>query len=189
MRDKKQNVFDDFAAAAQWLIAHKYTSADKLAARGGSNGGLLMGAALSQHPELWRAIVCEVPLLDMIRYHMFGAAKLWVSEYGSSEKPDEFKWLYAYSPYHRIQKGTKYPAVLMNSADADDRVDPLHARKMAAELQWAQGGAPTDGRPVLLRIERNAGHGGGDMVSKAIDSSADIYSFLFQQLGMSGAKK
>ena len=189
MREHKQNVFDDFAASAEWLIAHKYTSAGKLAARGGSNGGLLMGAALTQRPDLWRAIVCEVPLLDMIRYHMFGAGKLWISEYGSSEKADEFKWLYAYSPYHHVKKGVKYPALLMNSADADDRVDPLHARKMVAEVQWAQGGEPQDGRPALLRIEKNAGHGGGDMVSKQIESSADVYSFLFHELGMKRSQK
>jgi prolyl oligopeptidase len=189
MLDKKQNVFDDLYASAEWLIAHKYTSRDKLAAMGGSNGGLLMGAATTQRPDLWRAIVCQVPLLDMIRYHLFGAGKLWVSEFGNPDKLPDFNWLYAYSPYHHVKTGEKYPAFLMASADADDRVDPLHARKLIAALQWAQGGAAKDGRPALLRIEKNAGHGGGDMVSKTIESSADIYSFLFQALDVGGAAK
>jgi prolyl oligopeptidase len=189
MREHKQNVFDDFAAAAAWLIANRYTRADRLAAWGGSNGGLLVGAALTQHPELFRAVVCAVPLLDMIRYHLFGAGKVWVPEYGSAENATEFQWLWGYSPYHKISRDKNYPAMLMSSADADDRVDPLHARKMVAALQWAQGGAARDGRPVLLRIESNAGHGGGDMIKKTIDSSADIYSFLFAQLGLPPATK
>ncbi len=184
MREHKQNVFDDFAAAAQWLIDHKYTRPDKLAIQGGSNGGLLMGAAVTQHPELFRAVQCQVPLLDMVRYHLFGSGKTWIPEYGSAEDPNEFKWLLAYSPYHHVQKGTKYPALLMMSADSDDRVDPLHARKMTAELQWAEGGAAKDGRAVLLRIEKHSGHGGADLVKQAVEQSADSYVFLMHELGM-----
>jgi prolyl oligopeptidase len=184
MREHKQNVFDDFAAAAQWLIENKYTRADKLAIRGGSNGGLLMGAAITQHPELFRAVICGVPLLDMIRYHLFGSGKTWVPEYGSAEDPKEFQWLYGYSPYQKVKQGTKYPALIMLSADSDDRVDPMHARKMTAVLQWAQGGVPAQGRPIILRIEKHAGHGGADMVKQAVEQSADSYAFLMYELGM-----
>jgi prolyl oligopeptidase len=184
MREHKQNVFDDFAAAAEWLIDNRYTRADKLAIRGGSNGGLLMGAAVTQHPELFRAVICGVPLLDMIRYHLFGSGKTWIPEYGSSEDPKEFKWIHAYSPYQKVKQGTRYPALLMMSADADDRVDPMHARKMTAALQWAQGGAPADGRPILMRIEKHSGHGGADLVKQAVEQSADSYAFLMYELGM-----
>ncbi|MCU1278224.1 MAG: prolyl endopeptidase [bacterium] len=184
MREHKQNVFDDFAAAAQWLIDSHYTRADKLAIRGGSNGGLLMGAATTQHPELFRAVICAVPLLDMVRYHLFGSGKTWVPEYGSSENATEFGWINGYTPYQKVKQGTKYPALLMMSADSDDRVDPMHARKMTAALQWAQGGTPKDGRPILLRIEKHSGHGGADMVKQAVESSADAYAFLMYELGM-----
>ncbi len=181
MLDKKQNVFDDFIGAAEYLVAKKYTSPDKLGIRGGSNGGLLVGAAMTQRPDLFGAVVCAVPLLDMVRYHLSGRGRTWVSEYGSAEDADQFSTLHAYSPYHRITTGTDYPPTLFQSADSDDRVDPLHARKMAAALQAAD----PDGEPILLRIEENAGHGGGDMVSKAIDSSVDTYSFLMASLGLS----
>ena len=184
MREHKQNVFDDFTGAARYLIENHYSSADKLAIRGGSNGGLLMGAAVTQHPELFRAVICAVPLLDMIRFHLFGSGKTWVPEYGSAEDPSEFKWLYGYSPYQKVSRGTKYPALLMMSADSDDRVDPMHARKMTAMLQWAQGGAPQDGRPVLMRIEKHSGHGGADMVKQAVEQSADSNAFLMHELGM-----
>ena len=184
MRENKQNVFDDFAAAAQWLIDNKFTRADELAIRGGSNGGLLMGAAITQHPELFRAVICEVPLLDMVRYHLFGSGKTWVPEYGSSDDPKEFGWLNGYSPYQKVKQGVKYPALLMMSADSDDRVDPMHARKMTAALQWAQGGSPKDDRPVLMRIEKHAGHGGADLVRQAVEQSADSYGFLMYELGM-----
>ncbi len=184
MRENKQNVFDDFAAAAQWLVDNKYTSTGKLAISGGSNGGLLMGATVTQHPELFRAVICAVPLLDMVRYHLFGSGKTWVPEYGSSEDPKEFQWINGYSPYQKVKQGTKYPALLMMSADSDDRVDPLHARKMTAALQWAQGGSPKDGRPILMRIEKHAGHGGADLVKQAVEQSADSYSFLMYELGM-----
>ena len=184
MREHKQNVFDDFAAAAQWLIANEYTRADKLAISGGSNGGLLMGAAVTQHPELFRAVICAVPLLDMIRYHLFGSGKTWIPEYGSAEDPTEFKWLLGYSPYQKVKQGVEYPALLMMSADSDDRVDPMHARKMTAALQWAQGGAPKDGRPILMRIEKHSGHGGADLVKQAVEQSADSTGFLMYELGM-----
>lgn len=184
MREHKQNVFDDFAAAAQWLVDNKYTRSDRLAISGGSNGGLLMGAAVTQHPELFRAVICQVPLLDMIRYHLFGSGKTWISEYGSAEDATEFNWLYGYSPYHKVKQGTEYPALLMMSADSDDRVDPMHARKMTAELQWAQGGAPKNGRPILMRIEKHSGHGGADLVKQAVEQVADSYAFLMHELGM-----
>jgi prolyl oligopeptidase len=184
MREHKQNVFDDFAAAAEWLIANQYTRPDKLAISGGSNGGLLMGAAVTQHPELFRAVICAVPLLDMLRYHLFGSGKTWIPEYGSAEDPKEFEWLRGYSPYQKVIAGTKYPALLMMSADSDDRVDPMHARKMTAALQWAQGGAPKDNRPILMRIEKHAGHGGADLVKQAVEQSADTNAFLMYELGI-----
>jgi len=178
MRGKKQNVFDDFITAAEWLIANGYTNPAKLAISGGSNGGLLVGAALTQRPDLFRAVVCIYPLLDMVRYHKFLVAKFWVSEYGSSQDPDQFKYLHAYSPYHRVKAGTKYPAVLFITGDLDTRVDPLHARKMAALLQ----SATTSDRAVLLRYFTKAGHSGGRPMSKRIDDMVDEFSFLFWQL-------
>jgi prolyl oligopeptidase len=147
-REHKQNVFDDFIAAAEHLVGEGYTAPRRLAIEGGSNGGLLVGAALTQRPELFGAVVCAGPLLDMVRYHLFGSGRTWISEYGSSEDADAFEWLYAYSPYHRVRAGTCYPPVLFASSDSDDRVDPLHARKMAAALQEVCDGAT----PVLLRI-------------------------------------
>ena len=183
MLGKKQNVFDDFLAAAEWLIAEKYTNPNRLAIQGGSNGGLLVGAALTQRPDLFRAVVCQVPLLDMVRYHKFLIARLWIPEYGSADDPEQFKWLYAYSPYHRVKDGTAYPAVLLATAESDTRVDALHARKMAARLQAATASDPTD-RPILLRLETKAGHGQGKPRSKILDELTDIWSFLFWQLGI-----
>ena len=180
MLDKKQNVFDDFLAAAEYLEKNGYTDKQHLAIRGGSNGGLLMGAALTQQPELFRAVICQVPLLDMLRYQKFQIAKLWIPEYGSSEDPKQFPWLYAYSPYHHVTKGTDYPAILFMTADTDTRVDPMHAKKMTALLQADNGG----NNPVLLRIETKAGHGAGKPISKLVEEWTDIYSFLFWQLGM-----
>ncbi|MCS6804891.1 MAG: prolyl oligopeptidase family serine peptidase [Acidobacteriota bacterium] len=180
MREKKQNVFDDFIAAAEWLIQNGYTTPAKLAISGGSNGGLLVGAALTQRPDLFQAVVCSVPLLDMIRYHKFLVARFWVSEYGSSENPDEFKYLYAYSPYHQVKPGTKYPAVLFITGDADTRVAPLHARKMTALLQWATA----SDRPILLHYDTKAGHAGGVPTSKQIEDLTDELTFLFWQLGV-----
>jgi prolyl oligopeptidase len=184
MLDKKQNVFDDFIAAGEYLIAQKYTDRDHLAIQGGSNGGLLMGAMITQRPELFRAVVCQVPLLDMLRYQNFQIAKLWIPEYGSSDDPKQFDWLYAYSPYHHVKQGVEYPAILFMTADTDTRVDPMHAKKMAALMQAeAKNGASKD-RPILLRIESKAGHGAGKPVTKQIEESTDVYSFLFWQLGM-----
>ncbi|MBI1750329.1 MAG: S9 family peptidase [Acidobacteria bacterium] len=179
MKEKKQNVFDDFYAAAEWLIQNKYTSSEKLAISGGSNGGLLVGAALTQRPELFRAVVCSYPLLDMVRYHKFLVARFWVPEYGSSEDAEQFKYIRAYSPYHNVKPGTKYPAVLFVTGDADTRVDPLHARKMAALVQAATG----SDRPVLLHYDTKAGHSGGRPVSKTIADTTDELGFLFWQLG------
>jgi prolyl oligopeptidase len=176
----KQHVFDDFLAAARWLASSGWTSRDHLAISGGSNGGLLMGAAITQGPELFKAVVCEVPLLDMVRYHLFGSGKTWIPEYGSAEDPAQFQALHAYSPYHRVKQGVGYPAVLMSSSTHDDRVDPIHARKFTALLQWATG----SDAPVWLRIQANAGHGGADQVRQKIDQNADTYAFLMWQLGM-----
>jgi prolyl oligopeptidase len=173
---KKQNVFDDFAAAAEYLEREKWTSADRLVLRGGSNGGLLLGAMITQHPELFRAALCAVPLLDMVRYHLFGSGKTWISEYGSADDAAQFQALLAYSPYHHVKAGTKYPAVLVLSADSDDRVDPMHARKFTAALQ-----AASTGGPVILRIERHAGHGGADLVKSAVASRADEYAFALSE--------
>jgi len=180
MLGKKQNVFDDFLGAAEWLIEHKYTNRDKLAIQGGSNGGLLMGAALTQRPDLFKAVVCQVPLLDMLRYHKFLIARLWIPEYGSADNAEQFKWLYAYSPYHHVKDGTAYPAVLIEAAESDGRVDPLHARKMAARLQ----AATSSDQPILLRLETKAGHGQGKPRAKVVEELTDVWSFLFWQLGM-----
>ncbi|MFQ5876999.1 MAG: prolyl oligopeptidase family protein [Acidobacteriota bacterium] len=180
MLDRKQNVFDDFIAAAEWLIRKKYTRADRLAIRGGSNGGLLAGAVTTQRPDLFRAAIIAVPLLDMLRYHRFQIARLWIPEYGSAESPEQFRWLRAYSPYHNVRDGIDYPAVLLTTAQGDSRVDPTHAWKMAARLQAASA----SGRPVLLRTESRAGHGAGKPVSKVVDELTDVATFLFWQLGM-----
>jgi prolyl oligopeptidase len=180
MLDAKQNVFDDFIAAAEYLIREGYTQADKLAIKGASNGGLLVGAVMTQRPELFRAVVCQVPLLDMVRYHLFGSGKTWISEYGSADDAAQFQVLYGYSPYHHLVEGTAYPSLLMLSADSDDRVDPMHARKFLAAARWATSTT----RPMILRIETHAGHGGGDLVKKRVDELADVYSFLFAELGM-----
>lgn len=179
MLGNKQNVFDDFAAAAEWLIAQRMTSPERLAITGGSNGGLLVGAALTQRPELFRAVVCRVPLLDMLRYHLLQVARLWIAEYGSAEDPQHYQWLRAYSPYHHVKAGA-YPAVLLTTAQGDSRVDPMHARKMAALLQAEN----TSGRPVLLREEEAAGHGVGKPRGKVLDELVAVWSFLGWQLGV-----
>ena len=184
MLDKKQNVFDDMIAAAEYLIAEKYTDKDHLAIQGGSNGGLLMGAMITQRPELFRAVVCQVPLLDMLRYQNFQIAKLWIPEYGSPDNPEQFKWLYAYSPYHHVKAEVEYPAILFMTADTDTRVDPMHAKKMAAEMQAEAKNGASKTRPILLRIETKAGHGAGKPVTKQIEEFTDVYSFLFWQLGV-----
>jgi len=182
MLGRKQNTFDDFIAAAEWLIEKKYTDRGHLAIQGGSNGGLLVGAALTQRPDLFRAAVCQVPLLDMLRYHRFLIARLWIPEYGSAEKEEEFRWLHAYSPYHRVKDGVKYPAVLLEAAESDTRVDALHARKMAALLQAATVSGAT--RPVLLREETKAGHGAGKPRTRVLEELTDTWGFLFWQLGV-----
>jgi prolyl oligopeptidase len=180
MLGKKQNVFNDFIAAAEWLIKEKVTSRERLAIMGGSNGGLLMGAALTQRPELFRCVVCQVPLLDMLRFHKFLIAKLWVPEYGSADDAEQFKWLHAYSPYHRVKPGTAYPAVLFTAAESDTRVDAMHARKMAALLQ----SATSSSQPILLRLESKAGHGAGKPRGKILDELTDLWGFVMWQLGM-----
>ena len=182
MLEKKQNVFDDFIAAAEHLIAEKYTDAAHLAIQGGSNGGLLVGAALTQRPDLFRAVVCQVPLLDMLRYQNFQIAKLWIPEYGSSDNPEQFKYLYAYSPYHHVKAGTQYPAVLFMTAESDTRVDPMHAVKMAALLQAEAANGPE--QPILLRVDAKAGHGVGKPIMKLVEDAVDVWSFLFWQLGL-----
>ena len=180
MLGRKQNSFDDFIAGAEWLIREKYTRPERLAAAGGSNGGLLMGAVLTQRPELFAAVVVQVPLLDMLRYHRFLIARLWIPEYGSAEDPEQFRWLRAYSPYHHVRDGLAYPAVLLATAESDTRVDPMHARKMAARLQAATG----SDRPVLLRLEARAGHGAGKPLNKVLDELTDTWTFVFWQLGV-----
>lgn len=182
MFGNKQNVFDDFIGAAEWLIKNNYTSSSKLAIRGGSNGGLLVGAAMTQRPELFQVVVCAVPLLDMIRFQNFLVARFWVSEYGSSEDPEQFKYIYAYSPYHHVQKGTKYPAVFFTTGDGDTRVAPLHARKMTALVQASTG----SDRPVLLHYDTKAGHSGGLPITKQIDDLTEELCFVFWQLGVDG---
>jgi prolyl oligopeptidase len=180
MLDKRQNVFDDFIAAAEYLIKEKYTRKEKLAIEGGSNGGLLVGAALTQRPDLFQAVICGAPLLDMVRYDKFKVAKFWVPEYGTADDPKQFQVLYKYSPYHHVEKGVKYPAVLFVTGDADTRVDPLHARKMAAMVQ----AATASGLPVLLRYDTKAGHSGGLPIDRQIENNADELAFLVWQLGM-----
>ncbi|MBM3747569.1 MAG: S9 family peptidase [Acidobacteria bacterium] len=179
MLDHKQNVFDDFIAAAEWLVANRFSKPARLAIQGGSNGGLLVGAAMTQRPELFGAVVCTYPLLDMVRYHKFLLARLWVPEYGSAENPEQFRYIHAYSPYHRVRPGTKYPAALFVTGDSDTRVDPLHARKMAALVQAATG----SDKPVLLLYDTKTGHSGGMPVSRQIEDGTDILSFLWSQVG------
>jgi prolyl oligopeptidase len=181
MLAKKQNVFDDFISAAEWLISEHYTNPNKLAISGGSNGGLLVGAALTQRPDLFGAVVCSVPLLDMLRYQNFLVARFWVPEYGSAENAAQFNVLRAYSPYHNVKPGTKYPAVLFVSGDSDTRVAPLHARKMCALLQADTG----SDKPVLLHYDIKTGHSGGKPINKQIDDQTDIFSFVFKELSMS----
>jgi prolyl oligopeptidase len=187
MLDKKQNVFDDFAAAAEYLIRENITSSEKLAISGRSNGGLLVAAAVTQHPALFKAAVCGVPLTDMVRYHLLQIARLWIPEYGSPEDPDQFKFLFAYSPYHHVKDGVAYPATLVFSAESDTRVDPMHARKFAARLQAATSASGK--APILLRIEGKAGHGAGKPLAKVIAQYTDEFSFLFSELGMSAPRK
>ncbi len=181
MLEKKQNVFDDFIAASEWLIENGYTNPSKLGIFGGSNGGLLVGAALTQRPELYQAVLCAVPLLDMVRYHKFLLGKLWIPEYGSADDPEQFKYLHAYSPYHRVKEGTEYPSVMFVTGDSDTRVAPLHARKMTALLQSVSASE----RPILLRYEKASGHSAGIPLSMQIEKATDQMVYLFWQLGLS----
>jgi prolyl oligopeptidase len=179
MRERKQNVFDDFAAAGEHLVAQGWTTSDRLAVMGGSNGGLLVGATLTQRPELAAAVVCSAPLLDMVRYERFGLGRTWNDEYGTAEDPVELGWLLGYSPYHAVARGTRYPAVLFTTFESDTRVDPLHARKLAAALQAATAGEA----PVVLRRETAVGHG-ARAVSRTVGLAADQLAFLAAATGL-----
>lgn len=178
--EKKQNVYDDFIAAAETLVRLRYTRPQRLAIMGGSNGGLLVGACLVQRPDLFQAVVCAVPLLDMVRYHQFAIARLWIPEYGTAEDPEQFQWLYAYSPYHHVKDGVDYPSVLLTTGASDSRVQPMHAFKMTAALQHATSGK----RPILLRVEEKAGHGQGKPLAKRIEEAVDTWAYLMTQLGV-----
>jgi prolyl oligopeptidase len=180
MFERKQNVFDDFTAAAEWLITNNYTRPERLGIEGGSNGGLLVAAVMAQRPDLFGAVVCRVPVADMLRYHLFTVGRFWISEYGSADDPAQFAYLYAYSPLHNVKDGTRYPPTLIATADTDDRVAPGMAKKLAARLQTA---TPHDAGPILIRVETKAGHGAGKPVAKQIDEQADIFAFLFRYLG------
>ena len=177
MFERKQNVFDDFIAAAEWLIASGYTNPKRIAIEGGSNGGLLTAAVMVQRPDLFGAVVCRVPVADMLRYHQFTVGRFWISEYGSADDPSQFPFLYRYSPLHNVVDGTPYPPILITTADTDDRVSPGMAKKFAARLQAAGHRAP-----VLIRVETRAGHGAGKPLSKTIEEDADIFSFVFRML-------
>ncbi len=179
MKEKKQNVFDDFVAVAEWLFAHEYTRSDKLAIAGGSNGGLLVGAIMTQRPELARVALPAVGVMDMLRFHKFTIGWNWIADYGSSDAPDGFRYLSAYSPLQNLKDGVEYPATLITTADHDDRVVPAHSFKFAARLQEAHRGP----RPVLIRIETQSGHGSSSL-SKQIDEMADEYAFLLHNLGV-----
>ena len=177
----KQNVFDDFISAAEWLIAEGYTSREKLAIVGGSNGGLLVGACMTQRPDLYAVAVPEVGVMDMLRYHKFTIGWNWAPDYGTSEDSEEmFRCLYGYSPLHNLKPGTVYPATLVTTADHDDRVVPAHSFKFAATLQKCQAGEA----PTLIRIDTKAGHGGGKPLAKVLEEQADIYSFIMFNTGM-----
>ena len=181
-RANKQNVFDDFHAAGDWLVERRYTSRDLLAIEGGSNGGLLMGVAITQRPDLARAVHCAVPLLDMIHFPQFLIARLWTDEYGDPDVAEEFAWLHAYSPYHHVTEHAEYPAVLFTTAEGDSRVDPMHARKMAALLTWAS--SSQERLPILLRQSGRSGHGQGKPANMRVRDEADVLSFFCWQLGV-----
>lgn len=185
IKKNKQNTFDDFIAAAEWLIEHRYTSSKKLAIQGGSNGGLLVGAVMTQRPELFAAALPSVGVMDMLRFHRFTIGWAWVDDYGSSEDPTMFPVLYKYSPYHNVQEGVHYPATLVMTADHDDRVVPGHSFKFISALQRAQGGEA----PVMIRVETKAGHGAGTPTSKRIDEAADMFAFLTRVLEMRGVER
>lgn len=185
MKDKKQNVFDDFIAATQWLIENNYTNPTKLSIFGWSNGGLLVGAAITQHPELFKVAVIGAPVADMLRYHLFYGGRLWIQEYGIADHKNEFKYLLKYSPYHNVRDGKKYPAVLILTADKDDRVHPMHAFKLSAKLQHSNA----SDNPILIRIEAKAGHSGAASIRRYIEQSSDMWGFIYWQLGMTSNKE
>ena len=178
--EKKQNVFDDFIAAAEWLISQRYTNPKRLTISGGSNGGLLVGVATMQRPELFRAVDCAVPLLDMLRYHRLSLANTWAVEYGSSDDPEQFKYIYKYSPYHNVRENVNYPAMLITTSENDARVDPMHALKMVAKLQEVN----PKGEPIFLLVRKSSGHGGGTTISKNIEQTSEEMAFLMERLGM-----
>ncbi|OLS26450.1 MAG: Prolyl endopeptidase precursor [Candidatus Heimdallarchaeota archaeon LC_3] len=182
MFDKKQNVFDDFISAGEWLIKNNYTSSKHLIIHGGSNGGLLVAACMIQRPDLFGAVLCHVPVIDMLRYHLFTVGRYWTSEYGDPDKPEDFKYLIKYSPLHNIKFGESYPPILTLVADTDDRVVPAHGKKFIAALQEADIG----NNPILLRVETKAGHGMGKPIDKIVEERVDIYSFLFKVLNSNG---
>jgi prolyl oligopeptidase len=184
MREHKQNVFDDFIAAGEWLVTQRYTTRDRLGIYGGSNGGLLVGAALTQRPDLFAAVVCSAPLLDMVRYERFGLGLTWNDEYGTAADPTELGWLLGYSPYHRVVEGTEYPSVLFTVFDSDTRVDPVHVRKMAAALQHATTASP-DQRPIVVRREGKVGHGARS-VNRSVELGADVLAWFADRLGLAG---
>jgi prolyl oligopeptidase len=179
MLENKQNVFDDFISAAEFLIEEKYTNPRRLAIRGGSNGGLLVGACMTQRPELFAVAIPQVGVLDMLRYHKFTVGWGWAVEYGSSDQKDQFEYLIRYSPLHNVKKELCYPATLITTADHDDRVVPAHSFKFAATLQAASHDCP---KPLLIRIDSKAGHGAGKPTSKLIEEAADIWSFVFYNM-------
>ncbi|MBI3234015.1 MAG: S9 family peptidase, partial [Bacteroidetes bacterium] len=185
MLEKKQNVFDDFIGAAEYLIENKYTSSSKLAISGGSNGGLLVGACLTQRPDLFKVAFPAVGVLDMLRFHKFTVGWGWVVEYGSSDVKEQFEYLYKYSPYHQVKPNTNYPAVLVTTADHDDRVVPAHSFKFISALQAANASS----NPVMIRIETDAGHGAGKPLSKAIDEITDVYSFMLWNMGVKDVRE
>jgi len=182
MKLKKQNVFDDFIAAAEWLIDKKYTSTERLAINGGSNGGLLIGAVINQRPDLFKVAVPQVGVMDMLRFNKYTIGFNWIADYGSSDNPDEFKALYAYSPLHNIKAGVKYPATLITTADHDDRVVPAHSFKYAATMQEKA----SHETPILIRIDTESGHGASSL-TKALETTGDIYSFIMFNMGLKPA--
>jgi len=183
-KERKQNVFDDFHAAAEYLVAEKYTQPGLISINGGSNGGLLVGACINQRPELYGCGVASVGVMDMLRYHKFTIGHFWVSDYGSSDNEEDFKYIIKYSPVHNVKQGKQYPALLLTTADHDDRVSPLHSYKFIAQLQTQLGHESYQKNPLIIRIEKKAGHGAGKPTAKVIAENADGYAFVAQHLGL-----
>ena len=183
MREKKQNVFDDFIGAAEYLVKSNLASPKNIAISGGSNGGLLVSAAVTQRPDLFAAVLCAVPLTDMVRFHHFGLANIWSEEYGNADDAEQFKYIYAYSPYHQVKKGVDYPAILVTGSENDARTDPVHARKFAAAIRWADADNGQK-QPIMLHIQSDSGHGGGVNIDAQIDQNARHYGFLMENIGL-----